>query len=525
MYLKMAGEALNGNYESLTDDELKQQLEALRKQVEEMSKVLEKRQWTENPQRTWDQTNDSDLNVDNVHLYSWWGKKLEKSGVLDVIKSLKEPYRTEVNWFVKNNDVLGLQRYLNAKIDSGAIDRTKLESALSAKSIWLRDGHLLEDWKFWPQTMETIKVLAELPGEKADEQKKQEAIAEENRDVAGLTPVVEDAKRVRFTSAEQRRSIFNPIERWKVNVYNITDINKVPATWTWTDEKKVYRYKVASSTVWGVATSSYNYDFYNDGMCVRRESGMTTKSGEEFFKTDTILSKLKSGEYKWSVSDKDVKQSIVDSIKENCIDALKTDKWETVKLDLDTAGNKVKAYLDTWVPCKGNPNINYSAAVEINVKDCLKTDWTLDKKYVEDVILKSAKEELVKQKKTVVWRKALLDNYWPKSPTSFSKSNLFWNEYKDKPAIEAYLEKYFKKFDNSIWELDGDTTFNMATWQIKMEFDDDNWNEKYNVWKTNPNLIISWSDIVNDDYSFNEKKFKKILRNIILKIIDSPEFK
>ena len=32
MYLKMAGETLNGSYESLTDDQLRQMLDALKKQ-------------------------------------------------------------------------------------------------------------------------------------------------------------------------------------------------------------------------------------------------------------------------------------------------------------------------------------------------------------------------------------------------------------------------------------------------------------------------------------------------------------
>ena len=74
---------------------------------------------------------------------------------------MKDPYKSEIYEFVKNNNVLGLQKYLNWKIDAQEIDVSKLRETLSTKRIWLNGNHILEDWKFWPQTLETIKFLLE----------------------------------------------------------------------------------------------------------------------------------------------------------------------------------------------------------------------------------------------------------------------------------------------------------------------------------------------------------------------------
>ena len=161
MHLEMPGEKLNNNYESLTNDEIRKQLDVLKGQIDAMNKVLEQRLEKGSSQWKADKSGNSDLNVDNIRLYMWgWKEKLEKSGVLDVIKSLKEPHKSKISEFIKSNQVWELQKYLNGQIDSKAIDQSQLESTLAQKRIWLRSGHLMEDWKFWPQTFETIKFLA-----------------------------------------------------------------------------------------------------------------------------------------------------------------------------------------------------------------------------------------------------------------------------------------------------------------------------------------------------------------------------
>lgn len=259
MYLKMAGETLNGNYESLSDDELRQQLETLKKQVEAMSKVLEERQWTENLQWNRDQINDGDLNVDNVHLHSWWGKKLEKSGVLDVIKSLRDPYKSEINGFVKNNDILGLQKYLNGKIDSGSIDKIKLERVLTGKRIWLNGGHIFEDWKFWPQTLETIKCLQD--------------ISWWNEWVEGW----DNWNKEKGDEWQEKDKNYTIEKVWNKNckVKTIKSISELPDGYKWWDPKNYDESKEDTyPTVYKIILDGKVYKFYSNWRCATPENEM-----------------------------------------------------------------------------------------------------------------------------------------------------------------------------------------------------------------------------------------------------------
>ena len=101
-------------------------------------------------------------------LYGWnWREKITKKDVLDVVNALKEPFNTEITNFIKKNDIEGLQKYLNQKIKDWKIDVDKLKEALEAKRIRF-DGSILEDWKFGPQTLETIKFILQQQEEKPE---------------------------------------------------------------------------------------------------------------------------------------------------------------------------------------------------------------------------------------------------------------------------------------------------------------------------------------------------------------------
>ena len=97
--------------------------------------------------------------VDGVRLYRWWSEKITKAEVMEIVNALAEPYNTEVSDYIKNNNIKWLQKYLNTKIQSWEIDFDGLKSALNAKWIWLENNRILEDGKFWPQTLETIKFF------------------------------------------------------------------------------------------------------------------------------------------------------------------------------------------------------------------------------------------------------------------------------------------------------------------------------------------------------------------------------
>lgn len=403
MYLKMSGlEAQNSNYESLSDEQLREQLDALKKQVDEMSKVLQQRQSWENPQWGGDQVNDSELNVDDVHLYRWWGERLEKNWVLEVIKSLKEPYKTEVNWFVKGKDILGLQRYLNAKIDSWAIDKTKLEAALSAKRIWLRGGHLLEDWKFWPQTLETIRVLAELP------------------EWWNGTPAT-------------------GWDEWNGNEAPIPQDNQVEFSWELPN---------------GIAKELVKY--VNDNLANELAMGNNEK--------------------------------------------LEINGWSP---------NWANLSLSTWLSSVAYASVQYS----INLKKCINNDWSIATDYIKNTLLPIAKDNLKQQKKAVLAVKWNLLR-----GKEYSMDDIFWDdeEVKNDLVLKTKLENYFKIFEDKkvtfdLWNYDDDTKFD--NWNIKLTLDDNNGNEDYNKWRNNPDILIfPAKDIIDDDYTLNETKFKEKLK-------------
>ena len=145
--------------------ELKRQLEETKKQLEATKKELDSLKAGHTAPTTsiepgrvtlasfsWEDDFDTPL-------YWWaWREKITKRDVLEVVNALNEPFNTEITKFIKSGDIEGLQKYLNQKINEWKIDVTGLEAALKAKKIKF-DGKILEDWKFGPQTLETIKFI------------------------------------------------------------------------------------------------------------------------------------------------------------------------------------------------------------------------------------------------------------------------------------------------------------------------------------------------------------------------------
>lgn len=476
---------LNEKYENISNDELRQQIDALKKQVEEMSNVLEKRQWTENPKWSWDQDSDAGLNMDNVRLYSWGWKKLERNGVVDIIKSLKEPYKTEVNWFVKNNDVLGLQRYLNAKIDSGAIDKTKLESALSAKSIWLRDGHLLEDWKFWPQTMETIKVLAELP---EDSWSRWSQEADEGLEESDFQAVLKSA------GIEEE---YNKLSNFDRSFF---------ITWA----KKIEK--------WDYLYTSMGKRLYRNKKW-QNEVEMFKNNGWE--KDSSSLSKqLFRKEYEWNLAN-GFWNTLQSHIEEKFKDLLKlSDNTEVKMSSYQTISFKLAPMQITGGRWSITPTIT------MDPKKFLTEDWKFDDEQIQSRIIPDILKNLTDKKKTIVAYNALK---WKK----YSQDAVFPDqEFKALgPNDQQLVKNYFNYFDDRTLEFNYDTPNDTAydiSWDkanLKLRLDDDNGDEDRNIRNKNSDLIFQWSKIVDDNFNLDEDKLKGKLRDIVLKAIKREDFK
>ncbi len=101
--------------------------------------------------------------LDNTKLYGWGKEKLTKKQVMQLVGWIPSPYGREFVKRIENGDIKWLQKFLNGIVDKlGLWRNAKFKATLKSKGMWLKDGkHILEDWKLGPQTMETLKFLAE----------------------------------------------------------------------------------------------------------------------------------------------------------------------------------------------------------------------------------------------------------------------------------------------------------------------------------------------------------------------------
>lgn len=99
----------------------------------------------------------------STKLYRWGNEKLTKEQVMELVGWIPNPYGREFVERIENGDIKWLQKFLNGIVDKlGLWRNTKFKVTLKSKGMRLKDGkHILEDWKLGPQTMETLKFLAE----------------------------------------------------------------------------------------------------------------------------------------------------------------------------------------------------------------------------------------------------------------------------------------------------------------------------------------------------------------------------
>ena len=147
-------------FEGKSLDELEDSLATIQQQLNALTAEINKRKGVDN----WNAANVPATSTDKMEysgrLYMWGRERITQQDVLNVVNSIKEPYSSEISSYLKSNNIAWLQEYLNSKIDSWDIDASKLKAALTPKGIWLyANNHIKVDWKFWPQTLETLKFL------------------------------------------------------------------------------------------------------------------------------------------------------------------------------------------------------------------------------------------------------------------------------------------------------------------------------------------------------------------------------
>ena len=225
-------------------------------------------------------------------------------------------------------------------------------------------------------------------------------------------------------------------------------------------------------------------------------------------------------------------QSYVDSIKRQCKDSLKINESESIDVSFEWKNLKFNLWCETYSDW-GSGNKQHIVHELVDVKTCLKwwnpTDieyWNVDIEYVKNSVIKEVKEKLISQKKAVMWWRALVNKYkdnWLKKDDIFKGVSL--NDRQN-----WRINTFFKKFDDEKLVLDCDKMYNDSSstkyeWDsIKLEFDDSWFNEKYNKWENNPDLIVKASEFVGNNYVLDESKFKEKLRWIILRIIEREDF-
>lgn len=333
------------------------------------------------------------------------------------------------------------------------------------------------------------------------------------------------------------RETINGLER---DVYIIDDISKLPDDWKWSDDKKVYWYEVKNTTgfINQINISKISYKFLNNGTCYKESTLGVLKNLEWPYDSATVINKLKSPEYTSDNITTEEMKTYVESVKTKCAEALKVNDNESLGVSYD--GKKLKFTLWTgeiqlqsmWATQYWTSITTTSEKIlseSFDIKQCLKWGnindpeyWNIDVNYVENVVIKSAKENLVNQKKAIKWRNALVDKY-TKEENGFTLVGLFGLNPFDNDRKIARLNTFFNKFDNRVLVLDKDTTYDWNV--IKLEFDDSWWNEDYNTWSKNNDLKIEASKIVKDDYSLDEDKLKEEIKAIVLKIIEREDFK
>lgn len=224
-------------------------------------------------------------------------------------------------------------------------------------------------------------------------------------------------------------------------------------------------------------------------------------------------------------------QSYVEAIKTQCEDELKISDWES--LGLSFVGKNLLFSLRTWVYYSSGTSPYGSYATQehiinenVDVKTCLKW-WdseneeygNVDIEYVKNRVIREVKESMVNQKKAIRWSQELGKNY---KKNWFTVDDIFeLNSVTDR--IKWRLNTFFSKFRDNKLVIDSDTTYNKD--KIRLEFDDRWANKRYNKWKNNSDLEFAASEIVKDDYSIDENKFKEKLKRIILNIIEREDFK
>ena len=474
-------------------------IESLKKRIEELeskNKELE----AEN-EKLKSKTDQWDLKEEIIinRLYRFWRSRLDKSEVDNILKNLNGEHKNKIEDFIKNDKIEDLQKYLNSLIDSWAINKDQLVNNCREKWIWLRDGHIFEDGKFWPQTFEAIKCLSsstsEWWSEDGNKDKAKEGTTDWNKD--------------KWKDGKEEYDYTKPIEWRDKRLYKaikLASLDELPKNYKWPIPSNYEKWKEETyATVYHVYIkwkSEKPYIFYGNGTC-------RSPLDDQIYDSKAIVEKLKNGradekEY-WNINTMKALSDVIKGIDRSYKLGILWLPWvKSVTHDV---------YYDDLATWEATKKITVSAKINDSGKytttlwvwDLLDKKWKFSESYFKNVLLKQAWRELYgkyEADKVVRGMKDLKDWY--------SMSEIFGNEHKD----DWRYAKYFNEMDKKTKKITFDDISRDGT-NIQFSLDNDGSNKDYNK------LTASYTELVDNKGEFSQTKLKQYLKKKIEETIEN----
>lgn len=435
-------------------------------------------------------------------LYRFWKSKLDKTEVDSILKNLNGEYKNKIEDFIKNDKIEDLQKYLNSLIDSWAINKDQLVNNCREKWIWLRDWHIFEDGKFWPQTFEAIKLLSS-----ASEWWSEDGNKDNGKDWA------KDKWK-----DDKENADYDEIVEWRdkrlYKVKKLTSLDDLPKDYKWPIPSNYEKWKEETyATVYHVIIKSKSakpYIFYGNGTC-------RSPLDDQIYGSKAIVEKLKNGRADEKEYWKDVylhMQTISQLLEWD--EFLLGDKKESIWANMEW--NKVKFYLkgskhttrrtsqgDYVGTTKTTSSTYYDYYTYLSAWDLLDKNWKFDKEYFQKVLLKQVKNELVSQYNANSVMQWLINvkKKWYTMDQIFSKEHQWESKYL----------RYFNEMDRFASKVTFDDIRRDGK-NIKFSLDNGGSNKDYNK------LTANYTELADNKGKFSEEKLKQYLKKKIEEIVE-----
>ena len=483
-----------------TSETLEQRIERLEKENAELKAENEK---LKSKADQWDLKEEIVIN----RLYRFWKSRLDKSEVDNILKNLNGEHKNKIEDFIKNDKIEDLQKYLNSLIDSWAINKDQLVNNCREKWIWLRDWHIFEDGKFWPQTFEAIKCLSsstsEWWSEDGDKDKAKEGAKDWNKD--------------KWKDGKEEYDYTKPIEWRDGRLYKaikLASLDELPKDYKWPIPSNYEKWKEETyATVYHVYIkwkSEKPYIFYGNGTC-------RSPLDDQIYDSKTIVEKLKNGraDEKEYWNDVHLHLETISQLLE-WDEFLLGDKKESIWANMEW--NKIRFYLKSWKHTTrktsqgnylGTTNTTLSTSYEyytyLSAWDLLDKNWKFDKDYFQKVLMKQVKNELISQYKanSVMQWLVNVKKKW------YTMEQIFGKKHEG----ESKYLRYFNEMDSRTKKITFDDISRDGK-NIKFSLDNDRWNKDYNK------LTANYTELADNKGNFSEEKLKQYLSKKIEEIVE-----